>query len=553
MDRPLTPEQLAQLETISPLAWVINNNMINEQGISMDFGVHRFLIDIYDDQSDDIVMAKSSQFGGTIWATVASTHEVVFERRNAIYVFPTRHSITTDFVIPKVNPIFEKNPFMSKGLKLDTQKLKQFGDNFLYYRGAFNESDAISISADTVWSDEYDRSNIKVVHTYRSRTENSKHARFRTFSNPSAKGYGVDFLYQGSDQMCWFVTCPHCNHEWYMDWDPAGMGEPDPYCHTIDIEQAIFVCGRCRKELPDGARQDGRWQALYPDRSRRGYWVNQMMRSDRSAARLLQQWEDSRNLPSYYYNFILGKAYTPADSLVDAGLLQNANTGLVMPRDEVYIGVDVGIVKHVVVGTPDGIVDLGTYREWNEIEALFVSLNARCMVIDALPDITGPRALAKKYPGRVFCAEFDYNSTRQRVADFDPSSRRGFVKIQRTDIMDLLVSEMRSRKLQLHLPGDKLQQLSDHSTVMVRVQEKDEEGKGKLKVFWVTQGDAPDHYWFALVYCRVAMMRGGGRSGVVTQRQAEQNNAVYYNKATHELRGLVPDIRKRLKNMARGR
>ena len=547
--------QLKALESISPLAWVINNGMLNEQGIPLEFNTHRFLVDIYDDTSDEIVMIKSAQFGGTIWATVASTHEVTFEKRNGIYVFPTRSSITTDFVMPKVNPIFEKNEFMRKALTADTHKLKQFGDNFLYYRGAFSEADAISISADTVWSDEYDRSNLKVVRTYRSRTENSKAPRFRTFSNPSVKGYGIDHLFQGSDQMHWFITCPSCKHEWYLDFDPADISTIDPYCHTIDMARGIFVCGSCRKELPDHARQNGRWQPLYPGRSRRGYWVNQMMRSDRSASRLIGQWEESKNQPSFFYNFILGKPYTPATSLIDRPLFLNANTGTTRPKNEVYIGVDVGIVKHVVVATPDGIVDCGTYREWSDIEALFVSLNARCMVIDALPDITEPRRLAKKYPGRVFCAEFDYNSARQKIADFNPGNRTGFVKIQRTDAMDLLVSELRSRKLQLHLPGDKLEEIINHSVVMVRVEERDEDGKGKLKVFWVTQGDAPDHFWFALVYCRIAMMRGGsGKAGVVTKSQPESANVgVYYNQATHELQGLVPDIRKRLRKMARGR
>src|SRR5690606_36460662 len=182
-----------------------------------------------------------------------------------------------------------------------------------------------------------------------------------------------------------------------------------------------------------------------------GYWINQLMRPDRTAARIIQQWEDDKNIPGYVYNFILGKAYTPADALVDRALLEQANTYAIVPKTDVYIGVDVGIVKHVVMMTPQGVVDLGTFDTWAQIEALFVSTNARCMVIDAMPDITKPRALAKKYPGRVFCAEFDYNSTRQQIAQFNPGSRKGFVKLQRTDIMDLLVQELRTRMLQLHL------------------------------------------------------------------------------------------------------
>lgn len=550
----LPPEAVANIEADSRFAWIVNNNMVTEHGHPIEFDDHPFLIDIYEDDSDDIVMIKSAQVGGTIWATVGSAHEVTFEKRNAIYVFPTKGSIVNDFVVPKVNPLLEKNDFISKHIKQDTQKLKQFEDNFLFYRGAFDERDAISISADSVWSDEYDRSNVRVVRTYRSRTENSKHPRFRTFSNPSAKGFGVDHLFQGSDQMHWMVKCQHCNHIYYFDWDPAGVSPIDPLCHTIDVTRKLYVCGKCKRPVSDHARRSGFWYPKFKSRPRRGYWINQLMRPDRPASRILQQWEDDKNIPGYVYNFILGKAYTPADALIDRSLFTNVYTGATVAKDEVFIGVDVGITKHVIIMTRQGIVDVLTFEEWDQIEALFNSLNASCMVIDALPDITIPRKLAKKYPGRVFLAEFDYNSKRQQIADFNPTGRKGFVKIQRTDIMDLVVRELRQREWQIHVPGDKLEQLIDHSVVMVRVQEKDEDGKGHLKIFWVTQGEAPDHFWFALQYARVAMMWGTkGEKGVAKQQlPSTSKKGVKYNEQTRQYEGLIPDINKLLKRNAKG-
>lgn len=549
----IPPEVMINLQADNKLAWIINNNMVTEQGDPLDFYDHPFLIDIYADESDDIVIIKSAQVGGTIWATVASAHEVSFEKRNSIYVFPTKGSIVNDFVVPKVNPLLERNKFISRHIKQDTQKLKQFEDNFLFYRGAFDERDAISISADTVWSDEYDRSNTRVVRTYRSRTENSKHPRFRTFSNPSAKGFGVDLLYQGSDQMHWMVTCEACGHCFYLDWDPADTVGIDPRCHTIDMQREIYVCGGCGEEISDTARREGFWKARYPSRKRRGYWINQLMRPDRGAARIIQQWEDDKSIPGYVYNFILGKAYTPADALIDRGMFINANTGMQAARTNVFIGVDVGHTKHIVVMTPEGVVDVMTFKDWDQVEALFLTLNAECMVIDAMPDITVPRQLANKYPGRIYLAEFDYNSTRKKPVKFNPPNRSGFVKIQRTDLMDLIVRELRTRAMQLHLPGDKLEQLIEHSVVMVRITEKDEDGKGKLKVFWITQGEAPDHFWFALVYARVAMMRGMVERGTagITEATSTSKTGVKYNQQTNQYEGLIPDYKKKLLKAAR--
>jgi len=161
--------------------------------------------------------------------------------------------------------------------------------------------------------------------------------------------------------------------------------------------------------------------------------------------------------------------------------------------------------------------------------------------MDRLGDQFGPQNLA---------------TIRQNLsAKFNPTNRKGFVKIQRTDIMDLVVRELRTRAMQLHLPGDKMEQLIDHSIVMVRMQEKDNEGKGKLKVFWVTQGEAPDHFWFALMYARVAMMRGAVEKGISQPNAttSTSKNAVKYNQTTNQYDGLTPDYKKKLLKAARKR
>jgi hypothetical protein len=169
------------------------------------------------------------------------------------------------------------------------------------------------------------------------------------------------------------------------------------------------------------------------------------------------------------------------------------------------------------------------------------------MVIDAMPDITTPKALAKKYPGRVYIAEFDYDDKRPKPFLFNPPNRKGVVKIQRTQMMDLVVNELRTRRIGVHLPGDKLEQLIEHSIVMVRIQEKDDEGKGKLKVFWITQGEAPDHFWFALIYARTAMMRGITETGVISQTTTSKSKTgVEYNQQTRLTEGVIPDYKKKL-------
>ena len=56
-DDELLPQELVNLEADSRLAWIIQNNMVTENGDPLDFYDHPFLVDIYDDDSDDILIA----------------------------------------------------------------------------------------------------------------------------------------------------------------------------------------------------------------------------------------------------------------------------------------------------------------------------------------------------------------------------------------------------------------------------------------------------------------------------------------------------------------
>jgi len=63
----------------------------------------------------------------------------------------------------------------------------------------------------------------------------------------------------------------------------------------------------------------------------------------------------------------------------------------------------------------------------------------------------------------------------------------------------------------------------------------------------------PDHFWFALVYARVAMMRGAVEKGISQPKQttSTSKNAVKYNQTTNQYDGLQPDYKKKLLKLAR--
>lgn len=500
-----------ELIASSPLAWITLNNLVNENQQPIEFKDHRFMIDFYADTSDDIVARKSAQVGFSVAAILKSIHEAQYERRNIAYILPTQN-VVDDFVKPKVNPIISSNPKIAKVVHDDSITLKNVADRFIYFKGAFSQSGAVSFSIDTLVLDEYDlMPNQTVVNTFNSRLQAAKAPRRRRFSNPSGIGQGVDRLYAESNQFHWFMKCSHCHWEWYID-----LTASEEKNHYIDQELAIYACGKCGKELSDADRRNGRWVAKYPDRPRHGYWFSQMMAPWVSAKYILQQKEESST--EFFYNFVLGKAYTPADVLVTRETILRANAPGRPTLQNVVIGVDNGILKHYVIGSSNGIFKYGKTESWEEIESLLLTYDA-IMVIDANPYPTMPKKLAEKYPGKVFIHYYSQDRKNLGITRWGEKENRGAVNSDRTKLLDLIAQEINEAKILFVQPPNDLESYIYHWTNMYRTVEENAQGISQGK--WITIEGKPDHYAHATAYWRVALSKRmvGGMGRIVIPKE----------------------------------
>src|SRR3990167_3384528 len=180
----------------------------------------------------------------------------------------------------------------------DSINLKKIGQRFIYYRGSYEQTEAISISAHILMNDEYDRSNQMVLKTYKSRLDDAKRERPELgwewqFSNPTIPGFGVDVLWDKSDQKHWFVKCSACLYDWYLKF-------PD----NIDFDKKERVCARCHNKLVKQNLVDGRWVKKFKDREVSGYWMSQMFVPWISVSEII---EDSEGDADIFHNFTLGQ------------------------------------------------------------------------------------------------------------------------------------------------------------------------------------------------------------------------------------------------------
>lgn len=489
---------LSLLEHHSPTAWIVANKLVNENQKPIEFTKHRFLIEPFDDMSPDIVVKKSAQVGFSVLAILKSFWLAKERGLNTIYVLPTQ-DIVKSFVNPKVDPLIAGNKVIEQMVKKDSVTLKQVGNRFIHYKGSSSQREAISTSADLLCIDEYDRCiDMSVLNTYDSRLQASDYGWRWRFSNPSSVGFGVDLLYEDSDQRHWFVTCHRCNNEGYMQFTRQSN-----MTHYIDAEKAIYACGRCRGSLSDVDRQNGRWIAKYPQRPRHGFWFSQLMAPWVSAERILQQKQESSI--EFFYNFVLGEAYTPSDLVVNREVILRACAPGLIPRTGVAIGVDQNANEQIYVCmTSQGVFDYGKVHSWEEIERLKLMYNA-IVVCDPAPYPTQPKIYADKYPDWYICYFKDMKS-------LDVIQWKGnVVYADRTKLLDTVATEIAGAKLLFRQRPYELEAyIADWQNLYrTTVEELD----GRTKSTWLKKENRESDFSFATAYARIGLARQLGSAG----------------------------------------
>lgn len=502
---------MTNMDSISPTAWIVGNGIINENQKPVEFKNHRFLIEPFDDMHHDIVSRKSAQVGFSVLSILKSFWLAKHKGINTIYVLPTQ-DIVKSFVQPKIDPLIASNKTISNMISKDSVTLKQVGDRFIHYKGSASQREAISTSADLLVIDEYDRCiDMNVLNTYDSRLQASDWGWRWRFSNPSAIGFGVDMLYQDSDQRHWFVKCSHCGHRWFMDFEK----DPTTKVHYVDVKRAIYACGKCDRELTDADRRNGEWIQKHPSVDRHGYWFSQMMAPWVSAKRILEQQGESDIM--FFYNFVLGKAYTPSDMVVNRETILRACAPSDIPKLSVAIGVDQNVSEQIwVAGTPQGIFAHGKAKSWEEIEHMKLMWNA-VVVCDPNPYSTMPKKMAAKYSDWYMC--YFKVMDGMKIIDWKGS----VVYADRTRLLDTVATEIAEARLLFREKPYALEDyIKDWSNIYRTTVEKED---GRIKSEWLKKEGKLSDFSFATAYMRIGLSRVMGGSATFVEPNFSPSDA----------------------------
>lgn len=491
------------LASVSIHAWLIQYQVKNEKGEPIDFYNHPFLFEPYADFSENLVCYKAAQVGFTTMSVLKQFYAVKTRGLDSIYTMPTRDDVYTVLVGGKVNRLIDTNPILQEYVKdRDTMDQKRVGMNIVYYRGTFTERDAIAASSDWNIHDEEDRSNASVISQYASRLQHSKFRWNHHFSNPSVEGNGVSLYWADSDQKHWFIRCPNetCRKEQYLMWP-----------NSVDQVAGTYVCKFCKAVLSDDDRRQGRWVKKFNNKRFSGYWISLLMCPWVPATEIIKLYQTKSK--EYFWNFVLGLPYVGEGNKVTPDMILRNLTAKTNKQDNVVIGCDSGNVKHYVLGNAEGLFYHGKTESWKDIARLLDTYQNSTAIIDALPDLTGPRELQEQYPGRVFLVHYAKDRKTQQIIRWGRHDEFGTVLADRNRLLQLVIDEFATRRIPLQGTRDDWSEYYSHWDTLYRVSTEDRITHSPAYEWLSNSG--MDHWCHATAYWRIGMTQGFGGAEII--------------------------------------
>lgn len=476
----------------SILQWITERNIVSEKGEAFNFYDRPWLIDILTDWNPDIIVMACAQVGKSVTFSVKTLFAIKHLRFNVIYTMPTDGD-AHEFVATKFNKIIQANKGEFNEMDNDSVERKGLSDRFIYFKGTIGKSAAVSTTADLLIHDELSRSDQNTIATYKSRTKASEYKGRWLFSNPGGERDELDLAWQKSDQKEWVITCPHCKDEHYLVF-------PD----SINIEGKYYQCRACKQKISDDVRREGKWVAQNGESKISGYHISHMICCWISAEEII---EDSKGDPAYFANFVLGKAYSPGDLSVSKTTILDLWTPKDLDVGDRFIGIDVGNIKHYTIRTQKGIIKIGRFSAWSELDDILAFWKPKAGVIDAMPDNTASKHYVDTYPFMQMSFFQENNNNPQTIVWWGENDKKGIVYSHRDRIIDKMLTDMIEAKFLIGVETNKdFNDFIKHFETLRR--EKVVNNKGIERYIWGSTTGV-DHYVFSCLYAYLAMQGSG--------------------------------------------
>lgn len=520
--------------------WITNKTYL--AGRKYSFRGHEFQEKVLSDTSEEVNCQKCSQIGMTEaqgrWALGVCYN---FPGFSAIYTMP----YSTDAEIlcrTRIDPIIANSPDLKASVSsdLNNAQLKQIRTSLIYFRGTQGNTQAISIPADLIVSDEIDRSSAAVLSQYTSRLTHSVWKLRRNFSTPTVDGYGIELKMRTSRRFRNLCKCEFCNHAFVPDYyqhvkipgfDKDLREVTKGMLAYIRWKEARLLCPNCGKSpslLP--AYREWVQENLDDQHDAAGYYVSPFDAPLIITPSSLIKASTEYTKRSEFVNQNLGQTAQDTDETLVLDDIKRALLQYNLKDSGLYaLGADMGLVCRVVIGRIDPVTEalVVVHREKVplasfETRVKELSGEYRCVikVFDSQPYVDLVMRMQARDPN-LYAAVFSTSKKFEmfKLVEQEPDKQEGKldvrqVQINRNKALDSLVGMFKKNLMYIEADPNNDEEFASECLDLKRVQKIDNDGE--LIYSWEKSAEGNDHYFFALLYLYVAAQLRGVAKGVYT-------------------------------------
>jgi len=520
---------------------------LNAKGKRLRFDNRAWLVDIYKDDSDRMVIPKSTKTGVSEMMMVDIPHQAK-KGFSGMYILPDQ-PIRDRFVSSRLDPIFGKVPeyrnAIGRGISKTDDKgvnkasLKTIFGRTWAFVGGKNPDTFYEFDADMLIFDERDKIPALSIKLAEDRIGAATQERYKRVGNPTIKGYGIDKDFQGTDQKYWHVKCHRCNEWQVLTWldqfvetigsssyrlrDPEYQDADQSTIARVGGLDARAMCKKCCR--PFDRLGFGEWVAKEPDKFAfaSGYHVTRFFGvpgNDNGGPprpiileeyRGFMEAQTNPTLTQLWWNNRAGVPYEADGSKITESVLMRAILdGYKMPhgagKDEgaVCFGMDVGKVLNIkidrIVNGKRRAIFIGTCPlDLDAVCNLLEPYNAMRGVVDAAPETLFVKNLQARMPMLYRCY---YGLTDDRGLTMNVDHKERKITVGRTESLDYSLKEWMDDECELPIDqasidnGEWVKQMLAPTRIL-------DENKTPPRYVW-DEGAQADHYRHGDNYSSIA-------------------------------------------------
>lgn len=518
------------------LRWIRAKGILNNKGSAIEFMDHGFMIDYLKDDANRIVVRKCTQVGATFSTVLKILYEGEVIPINCIYTLPTGPE-AKNFVLSKFDPIMARSPGLASLVQkvgitkkeLFNTTIKRIGESYYFFRGSWTTWGAQAIDADVLVVDELDFQKEDVRKMFEERIEgsNSKDVIY-WLGYPSVPGFGIEELYESSDQRVWYIECPSCHKRQTLSWP-----------ESIDMKNAQYICKMCRATLPDEARRRGLWKPTKPGRMIHGYHINKLMAPWVPAARIIDRFQ--KDSTRKFFNYTLGLPYQGAeteltDKVVESALVSDEEVRAFIEQEKplVVLGIDQGdeffVVKMLVTQGQTIVVDYEIFNSEAQLQEYFNKVEPFAIMMDMSPNTHTAKKLQEDFGrDRFYLGDEQMRANSLSMSNyFEVRFKDNRVTILRTESFDELYEYIQSGRVKIRKSMKNLwtrnKQNPGYIDMLKNMVPDVQEKFGRPVRVWKVMG--PDHLAhatsFALITAKILYPEFTQRKVITTLDEAPQ-------------------------------